>query len=64
MNKTATDTYNEYCKTIQRQMLELTKLLQARANTPGTKDYADVGDFAHVSGQLAEVIEFLKGEAA
>jgi len=58
----ATQAFIEHVELIRSHLATIETRLQERIDETRTPDWADVGDLAHVSSELGDVVAFVNGE--
>lgn len=58
----ATQAFIEHADLIRQHIATLSAKLQERIDETRSPDWADVGDLAHVSSDLADIVAFVIGE--
>ena len=58
----ATAAFIEHVTLIRAHLATVAAKLEERVDETRTPDWADVGDLAHVSSELADVVAFVNGE--
>ena len=58
----ATDAFIEHADLIRQHLTTINAKLQERIDETRSPDWADVGDLAHVSSELADIVAFVNGD--